>query len=143
METKRVGYKLGKVINICFPNLFGYKRNKEDQYAVIVLDVGENNETRDEIIDVEHAEYKCKTAKVLDIYDIDTNEKLISADKCFCPYEQEHTYVIGEQVTTEIIYYLSVDNLYSQLLINDIKYRNKFTGECKQWNKNGQLITAT
>lgn len=125
----------------------GYKKIRDDYIVKLaILPDGINNECRNgvERKNAKYAKYRCSKAKVLDIYNKDTGERV---DVGYSIYDKYFSYKVGEIVevknydeelevvcTRGIHYFLSEECAY---------FFDKYTGFYKSWYENGQLAIQT
>ena len=127
--------------------LDAFIRYKKAGSYVVKLEIGDiNNENRDGIVDTEHAEYRCKEAKVLDILTVDGISA--SIEKIASNYDSKFIYRKGEcaaepnwdsnldVVCSEGIHYFKTFDQAKWYTFNGLQ---TYTGMCKEWHDNGQM----
>ena len=101
------------------------------------------NLTRDKVVDINHAKFRCNKAEVVDIYDKFNGQKMYSVNS---DYDETFKYKVGKIVddkgyniiknrvcTKGIHFYLTEITAYFHCL-NTVKYSGKY----KSWHDNGQ-----
>jgi hypothetical protein len=136
-----------------FKLIKGYKKCRDNKIVVLEINsLDRNNMLRKNIIDKQHAHFRCDLAKVIDIYDMNNKDIKYSCAISFC--DPKFKYKLNNIVRSDdyctdieqvrecgIHYFLYEESAYFYSILQPANGINviDYTGPYKEWRSNGRL----